>query len=322
VALKEYRAKRKLDKTPEPAGGSASPGQLRFVVQKHAASHLHYDFRVEMGGVLKSWAVPKGPSLNPEDKRLAMLVEDHPMDYRNFEGIIPKGNYGAGTVMVWDAGTITDIEASPDRQTAERNLKAGFHKGDLKFSLNGQKLKGTFVLAKMHDDDNAWLLIKKHDQYANKKDVTKQDRSSLAIAHSRRSRNRLKPWLPGIDIADAPKAAQPRTVAPMLATLAEKPFDNPDWIYEIKWDGYRILAHIKAGKVKLQSRNDQDYSDVFKPIHDELSQLKLDAILDGEVVVLDQAGRPDFGALQEYQKPGRASLPTMFLTSLTPSVTT
>ena len=191
MTLETYRQKRNFKQTPEPppeASASAPRGEpLRFVVQKHAASHLHYDFRLELGGALKSWAVPKGPSLNPEDKRLAMMVEDHPLDYRTFEGIIPEGNYGAGTVMVWDEGTYTALGAET-REESERLLREQMGKGSLKIFLRGEKLKGAYSLSKMRGgnvsssgkDENAWLLIKKQDDFATKQDVLRWDRSVLS----------------------------------------------------------------------------------------------------------------------------------------------
>jgi bifunctional non-homologous end joining protein LigD len=303
MALRTYRAKRNLKTTPEPAGGTPEGDALHFVVQKHAATRLHYDFRLELDGVLLSWAVPKGPSMNPGDKRLAMMVEDHPLDYRLFEGIIPKGNYGAGRVIVWDEGTYTDYEQSPTPAAARKLLKAGLAKGDLKFNLHGRKLRGAFVLAKINsDDDNAWLLIKKADEFASEDDVTKLDKSVL----SGRTLEQLGPEK--FELSGAPKAKQPESVAPMLASLAAAPFDQPDWLYEIKWDGYRILAHLQDGQVSLRSRGGQDYTDVFEPIAQQLRELRVDCILDGEVVVLDKSGRSDFGALQNYQRTGQGEL--------------
>src|SRR5436190_14672745 len=176
MALERYRKKRRFQETPEPAGAEApGRGPLRFVVQKHAASRLHYDFRLELDGTLKSWAVPKGPSLNPADKRLAMMVEDHPLDYRTFEGIIPDGNYGAGTVIVWDEGTYTARETA-DRAESDRALREGLRKGHLRIVLNGHKLKGEFSLLKLkRGEDNAWLLVKGSDEFASDADVTAQD---------------------------------------------------------------------------------------------------------------------------------------------------
>ena len=182
MPLKEYKEKRSFTATPEPKGGKPSPQTLQFVVQKHAASRLHYDFRLEMGGVLKSWAVPKGPSLNPADRRLAMMVEDHPFDYKDFEGIIPAGNYGAGTVMVWDEGTYQPLEETKESKTAQnRALLKQLREGSLKFRLNGKKLKGEFALVHTKGrEDNAWLLIKHRDKYASETPVTDKDRSVLS----------------------------------------------------------------------------------------------------------------------------------------------
>jgi bifunctional non-homologous end joining protein LigD len=167
MALTQYNKKRNFKETSEPSGKlKKSASKLEFVVQRHKATRLHYDFRLEMDGVLKSWAVPKGPSLNPKDKRLAMMVEDHPYDYKNFEGVIPEGNYGAGIVEIWDSGTYVDIDNSP-REVAEKKLKSGLKAGNLKFQLFGKKLNGEFALVKLKsNDDNSWLLIKHNDAYA------------------------------------------------------------------------------------------------------------------------------------------------------------
>ena len=181
MALATYKKKRSFNKTPEPTGGKAAGTQLRFVIQKHDATRLHYDFRLEMEGVLKSWAVPKGPSLNPEDKRLAMMVEDHPYDYRSFEGIIPEGNYGAGTVIVWDEGTYEPLEPSGDKKTDDKALLKQLKAGSLKFSLHGSKLHGEFALVKLKNaENNAWLLIKHRDKYAKATDVTRKVRSVIS----------------------------------------------------------------------------------------------------------------------------------------------
>jgi len=181
MALTLYNRKRNFNATAEPQGEvKKSVSKLIFVVQRHKASRLHYDFRLELDGVLKSWAVPKGPSMNPKDKRLAMMVEDHPYDYKDFAGTIPEGNYGAGIVEIWDSGTYADIENSP-KDIAEKKLRAGLKSGDFKFQLFGKKLKGEFVLVKLKGkEDNSWLLIKHHDQYAadteyNSEEHTKKD---------------------------------------------------------------------------------------------------------------------------------------------------
>src|SRR5690554_7334461 len=182
MALEKYEEKRSFEKTPEPKGGKPQENELRFVIQKHAASRLHYDFRLEMRGVLKSWAVPKGPSTDPDVKRLAMMVEDHPYDYRTFEGIIPKGQYGGGTVMVWDEGTYQPAEeASKDKKSNEKNLLQQLEQGRLKFVLKGNKLKGTFALVKaFNKGENSWLLIKIEDEFSSKSDILKKDKSVLS----------------------------------------------------------------------------------------------------------------------------------------------
>lgn len=179
MTLSKYNEKRNFKSTAEPEGVVAkSDNELIFVVQKHAASHLHYDFRLEIDGVLKSWAVPKGPSMNPEDKRLAMMVEDHPYSYKDFEGSIPEGNYGAGNVIVWDKGTYV---AREEGGNIENNLKAGIHKGHLTFILKGKKLKGEFALVKLKGkQENAWLLIKKDDKYASDTDILKKNKSVIS----------------------------------------------------------------------------------------------------------------------------------------------
>ncbi len=377
MALEEYKRKRRFEATPEPPPEVATqPGQ-RFVVQKHRATRLHYDFRLEIDGVLKSWAVPKGPSLDPADKRLAMQVEDHPVSYFDFEGIIPAGNYGAGTVMVWDVGT----------WEAQGDAHAMLAKGDLKFTLRGEKLKGSFVLARMHSrrpgsKGTEWLLIKhRDDQVVPRYDIDRFDYSVL----SRRTLDQIagdhgskewkssrpatkspgKAWLAEAiarsdkrkklttedtenteekttrkkssptgtknkvrrsgksagskddekdssvasmssvvkevaKVAGAKKAAMPAAIHPMLATLVDKPFDNPDWLFEIKWDGYRAVAFVDGGKVRLVSRNQNDMTRQFAELRDLPDFLRArTAILDGEIVALDEAGRPSFSLMQQ-----------------------
>jgi bifunctional non-homologous end joining protein LigD len=174
MSLAEYLKKRVFGRTPEPKSGKSTGNQLRFVVQRHHASHLHYDFRLELDGTMKSWAIPKGPSMNPGDKRLAMMVEDHPLDYQYFEGIIPQGNYGAGVVMIWDHGTYASL--AEERKDDVKTLRAGLKSGDLKFRLDGEKLKGEFVLVKLHNaEDNSWLLIKHDDKFALHKAYNSED---------------------------------------------------------------------------------------------------------------------------------------------------
>jgi len=181
MGLSNYKKKRNFKETTEPAGkGKTADSNLIFVVQKHDASHLHYDFRLELGGVLKSWAVPKGPSMNPEDKRLAMMVEDHPFDYKDFEGTIPRGNYGAGEVIVWDSGYYLPTGGGEDKNANEKLLKKALKKGDVKIVLLGTKLKGEFALVNMKKDEKSWLLIKKQDDYASNKDVLKKNKSVIS----------------------------------------------------------------------------------------------------------------------------------------------
>ncbi|WP_426479306.1 DNA ligase D [Chryseobacterium sp. CBSDS_008] len=345
MGLSKYREKRSAEKTPEPFGGKPGGKELRFVVQKHDASHLHYDFRLEMDGVLKSWAVPKGPSLDPDIKRLAMMVEDHPYDYRSFEGVIPKGQYGGGTVIVWDEGTYEPVDFEGGAiAKMEKSLLHQLYSGKIKFKLNGSKLKGEFVLVKAHGrGENGWLLFKLDDKYATKDDVTLKDKSVISkktIAQMEQAPDRvygkniikknttvkdkkatvkeaaeiITDQLQAVPadgtkaskkISDilkkAPKQAFYTGVEPMLATLVNKPFDDDGWIYEVKWDGYRAVAFMKDGKVELKSRNDKSFNEKFYPIYDTLKDMNLDAILDGEIVVLGKNGMANFGSLQNWR---------------------
>jgi bifunctional non-homologous end joining protein LigD len=315
VSLREYHRKRHFDRTPEPrGGGDAPPGRLRFVVQKHAASRLHYDFRLELDGALKSWAVPKGPSLNPADKRLAVRVEDHPLDYRTFEGSIPAGNYGAGDVIVWDEGSYAAAESRPGRDD-EPTLRAGLERGRLSVVLHGHKLHGEFSLVRLNGKgkfDKNWLLIKKHDRWATEDDVTADGRSVMTGKN-----------LPGEEtirpVKRASRAAGARTgratgkkgerfVKPMLASLIDEPFDRDGWFFEVKWDGYRAIAEVDRRGVRLYSRNQLPFNDAFPSVVDELRRLKHAATLDGEVVALDEAGRSSFQLLQNYRKTGKGRL--------------
>jgi len=272
-----------------------------------------------MGGILKSWAIPKGPSLNPEDKRLAMMTEDHPYNYRTFEGVIPKGNYGAGPVMIWDEGTYeplawdekTGKTLQLSREDQDKLARQGVHQQHLTFLLHGHKLNGEFALIKMQhtEDENAWLLVKAHkDQYVSARDVTQKDRSVI----TGRTIDEIKAGKPettlSLNLADAPKGPMPSDFTPMLATLADKPFDSPDWLYEIKWDGYRIMAEIRSDGVTLHSRGGQDYTARFQPVADELHLLRVPAVLDGEVTVVDEDGKPSFQALQHYIRTGQGHL--------------
>ncbi|TDO96999.1 DNA ligase D [Flavobacterium sp. 245] len=312
MSLSKYNQKRDFKQTREPKGKiEKSVSELIFVVQKHAASHLHYDFRLEMNGVLKSWAVPKGPSMDPEIKRLAMMVEDHPYSYKDFEGTIPTGNYGAGNVIVWDNGTYaSDEKATND----EKQLLADLKKGRLSFILKGKKLKGEFSLVKLHGkQENAWLLIKKQDKYATDLDILEKNKSVL----SKRSLEELESNSEKIISKTADeKSARKKTntilkaafIKPMLASTVEKPFDDEEWVFENKYDGYRTIAVINPPKVELFSRNQISFNNSFKAIADELKKIDHTVVLDGEVVVENDAGRADFQMLQNYLKTGIGNL--------------
>ena len=417
MALEEYKRKRRFEDTPEPPPEVAKKKGNRFVVQKHDATRLHYDFRLEMEGVLKSWAVPKGPSLDPAEKRLAMHVEDHPVSYFDFEGTIPEGNYGAGSVMVWDVGTWAPLSPVPVNGKyvpgTEADAAAMLAKGDLKFRLNGKRLKGDFALVKMKgrrpgSKGNEWLMIKKHDEYVVEGyDAGDIDESVLSkrsmddIAGDARSREwtssrpagrgKLKAaWLadavarldqkekqtktaedagdagvskkkasargrrvvpasdtPGnshnkpqespsknqtpkssassassaVVVSEPVKRPMPTTIHPMLAESIEKPFDDPDWLFEIKWDGYRAIAFIENGKVRLVSRNQNELTARYPELKDMPEFIKAKAaILDGEVVALDADGRASFSLMQQRtgfrpggkQAPEKADVPVLY----------
>jgi bifunctional non-homologous end joining protein LigD len=353
--LEKYNQKRHFNETPEPKGKTkASKGALKFVIQKHDASHLHYDLRLEMEGVLKSWAVPKGPSLDPADKRLAMMVEDHPYDYRDFEGIIPEGNYGAGTVIVWDEGSYLPIGGEGmSRKQQEKLLIQQLNAGDLKIHLDGKKLKGDFALFLMKGrGERSWLLVKKKDDHSSTKDVLKQDRSVLTAKtlaevakengttpnHPESSSKKTKATVKPVQLLDeAPakrsskKAASKKSVPskrpakktstpfepqaydvskktsfpspqkPMLATLVNEAFDDDDWIFEIKWDGYRALSFVKNSEVEVISRNLNSFTETYTPVTAALKELNVDVVLDGEIVAVNENGMADFQALQNWQ---------------------
>ncbi|MFA5111653.1 MAG: non-homologous end-joining DNA ligase [Desulfobaccales bacterium] len=323
MGLKEYEAKREFDKTPEPKPVLRAEGErLIFVVHKHAARRLHYDLRLELEGVLKSWAVPRGPSLNPAVKRLAVRVEDHPLDYQDFEGVIPEGNYGAGSVIVWDRG-FYQHPAAKNRGENERLLRDGLEKGDMKFVLAGEKLKGEFALVRTKKDEKSWLLLKKKDSYATKEDILGENRSvvshktleEIAAAtpkSSARQKNldhiRLAEALESEDLKAAPVKPMPHGIKPMLATLVKAPFDHPEWLFEVKWDGYRAVAEIQDGRVSLYTRNQISLNKKFFPVTEALQKFRFEAVLDGEIVVVDEQGQPDFQMLQNYQKSGRGYL--------------
>ena len=340
MGLETYRAKRNFGVTPEPRGkvGARARQELSFVVQKHEASHLHYDFRLELNGVLLSWAVPKGPSLDPADKRLAMHVEDHPLEYGGFEGVIPEKQYGSGTVMLWDRGTWRPKE----------DPEAGYAKGHLKFELDGENLKGGWTLVRTRGSkyggksgDKAWLLIKENDRYARpggrpivetaaKSVTTGRTMKEIAAARSNVWQSKLSveenvkagaiapaqkktasakttaakgngaaATTSPKDVKGAKAAKIPSTLLPTLATLVASAPAGDDWLHEIKYDGYRMLCRIEKGKARLVSRNGKDWTEAFASVADDLAKLPVrDAWIDGEVVVLDSAGRTSFQALQ------------------------
>ena len=397
MPLEEYERKRRFEETPEPPPKIEKKSKHRFVVQKHRATRLHYDFRLEMEGVLKSWAVPKGPSLDPADKRLAMHVEDHPVSYFDFEGTIPEGNYGAGSVMVWEVGTWEPLSPVPvnGQYVAGTDKEAAgmLEKGDLKFRLNGKRLKGDFALVHMKSrrpgtKGTEWLLIKKKDDHVVAGfDIEKYDTSVLTgrtmaqisgdekskewTSSRPASRGKLKAaWLAeavakadrkkklagkakvittegtegtgarsnpdSADIATrektkklkgktkiqasttpvaamvkgfsgglgtlpgAHKRPMPSAIHPMLATAITEPFDDPNWLFEIKWDGYRAVAFIDAGRSRLVSRNQNDLTAQFPEVRELPQFVKSErAILDGEIVALDEQGRPSFSLMQQ-----------------------
>lgn len=304
--LSEYAAKRKFEATPEPApkpAAAAGQGPLLFVVQQHSARRLHYDFRLECDGVLKSWAVPKGPSLNLEDKRLAVLTEDHPYDYGSFEGVIPPGQYGAGEVIVWDCGVYSPDEKGTwfhDRAEAERQVREGLDKGKLSFQLRGEKLKGSFALVRTAKDPKSWLLIKHRDRFAAKVDVTEQDRSVLSGVAVENLKVVPVRRIEAAQLVPAGKTVpMPAKLLPMLAETAEAAFNRPDWMWEPKLDGYRVLAFIDARGVKLRSRRELELAASFPRLVAELQKQAVDGmILDGELVAFDAEGRPSFNAMQ------------------------
>lgn len=297
MGLGKYHKKRNFKDTPEPKGAVKKPGKkLVFVVQEHHATRLHYDFRLELDGVLKSWAVPKGPSLNPHDHHLAVMTEDHPYEYRKFEGVIPEGNYGAGNVIMWDEGW---YEPRKEGKNQEAVLRQEVEKGHITFVMHGKKLKGEFALIRMdHMGKKEWLLVKKGDEYASTEDITKQDASVKS--------GRKVDDIPGgrklPDLSNYPKKAKPWHVTPMLCTLIDEVFDKEDWLFEIKWDGYRAISAKHGSDIALYSRNGLDFAERYTPVTEALRTLKHDVMLDGEVVVVDTEGRPHFELLQGWRK--------------------
>jgi bifunctional non-homologous end joining protein LigD len=307
--LEEYRRKRSFERTPEPSSAKPVP-QLEgtFVVQKHAARRLHYDFRLAIDGALKSWAVPKGPSLNPADKRMAVQTEDHPMSYADFEGIIPPGNYGAGTVMVWDRGRFR-VEG---KQDASEQLA----RGEIKFKLAGEKLSGSFVLVrtKKNEKQPEWLMIKHQDDAVDPAwDIDRHDGSVLTgrtldeIAGEVPPKRAPQALRPG-ELEGAQEAPMPSVLSPMLATLIERPFSDPGWLFEVKWDGARTLAWIEDGEVRLRSRAGNEVTHQYPELASLPKHISAKrALLDGEIVVLDEKGRSEFEHMQQRMNVQRPS---------------
>ncbi|MDP2768526.1 MAG: DNA polymerase ligase N-terminal domain-containing protein, partial [Giesbergeria sp.] len=320
--LQPYTAKRNFAVTPEPDGQAADDGATaQFVVQKHWASRLHYDFRLELDGVMKSWAVPKGPSLDPSVKRMAVEVEDHPVAYAAFEGTIPSGQYGAGRVIVWDKGVWLPVG----------DAREGLRKGSLKFELLGHKLAGRWALVRMKGKDTgkpAWLLLKERDAFARPESefsIVDAATDSVAALGMPTGASSAANSSPASDLVSQPAEASPvwppeavvselpSSLSPQLATRADKPpTDQTDWLYEIKFDGYRMLARIEGTptkqKVKLFTRSGLAWTARLKPLHQALLQMRLPSgWYDGEIVMPGEQGLPDFGALQRCFENGTTS---------------
>jgi bifunctional non-homologous end joining protein LigD len=323
MGLGKYRAKRDFAKTQEPAASRRKrpSGAPIFVVQKHAASTLHYDFRLESEGVLKSWAIPKGPSANPRDKRLAVMTEDHPLDYAGFEGSIPEGQYGGGTVLVWDRGT----------WTPEGSVRSGLRAGKLSFQLSGEKLHGAYSLVRLRGKDGQWLLIKRRDAQASEKKVTETKPLSVLSGRSieevtrevkparKRAENQAvqrRPSAPGRRAtrrSTSKHTTSLRTLLslaePELATLVKSPPSGDEWVHEMKFDGYRVLAASVDGEVRLISRNQNDWTERFGAVAKAVSSLKCGTVLlDGEVAIELADGRTSFQALQRALRDDTARL--------------
>jgi bifunctional non-homologous end joining protein LigD len=317
--LGEYHRKRDFTRTPEPRGEKRSRPGAAYVVQKHAARRLHYDFRLELDGVLKSWAVPKGPSIDPEDKRLAVQTEDHPVDYGSFEGVIPKGQYGAGAVLLWDRGTWEPVE----------DPHQGLRAGKLKFRVRGEKLRGGWTLVKIRErgertGGNSWLLIKERDEHARPAvDLTVARPESVATGRSLEevAGDADRVWRPSqpapAALPRARRAALPQRVEPQLATPATEPPAGDAWLHEIKFDGYRLLCRIEGERVRLSTRTGQDWTERLPSVARAVRALGVrTALLDGEVAVVLPDGTTSFHALQNVLGPGGGGAPVYFVFDL------
>jgi bifunctional non-homologous end joining protein LigD len=304
--LAEYNRRRDFSKTSEPAGGKLKSGGGMFVVQKHAATRLHYDFRLEHDGVLMSWAVPQGPSIDPSVKRLAVRTENHPIEYGSFEGVIPKGEYGAGSVIIWDTGKVKWLK-DPD---------ATMKQGKLEFVLDGERLKGEFHMVRMKPREGErgdnWLLIKARDAHAGHADPVVRSTTSVisgrTIDDIKANKNAARVWSHGKERKKAdPKPPKWAFVEPMLATRVEQPPLGDAWIHEIKYDGYRLIAAVSGERVRLYTRNGLDWTGKFQTVADALAAMKLkDVLIDGEVAVAHANGRTDFASLQKSLESGIA----------------
>ncbi|MBA3857403.1 MAG: hypothetical protein C0507_10890 [Cyanobacteria bacterium PR.3.49] len=340
--LKEYKRKRDFKITPEPSGAekttkkrSRKNQSLSFVIQKHDATRLHYDFRLEIDGVMVSWAVPKGPSLSSKDKRLAMMTEDHPMEYSDFEGIIPEKQYGAGEVIIWDRGIYSPDEDEEyswdDKEDANARMRKGLKRGKLSFYLKGEKLEGSWTLVRLHGKEKEWLLIKHRDDFEDgETDITEQDASvvsgkTLADMQkngaeriwTRKGAQKADPKTTGKSVKKPAKStansktelsdllqsaksgAFPKQVSPMLATLADSPFSLKGWFFEPKLDGVRAIAFVQGAHVRLTSRRGLDLTEKYPVIRNSLEGYDGKYVFDGEVVALDENGKPSFQYLQQ-----------------------
>jgi bifunctional non-homologous end joining protein LigD len=321
--LKEYNKKRDFKQTAEPSGKHKknAADELVFVVQRHDATRLHYDFRLQLNGVLKSWAVPKGPSLNTDDKRLAVMVEDHPFDYKDFYGTIPEGNYGAGEVEIWDEGVYFPIDEDHQKITQAQAIK-NLEKGELKVLMAGTHLKGEFVLVRLKKDDKNWLLIKHKDEYSTDKDFNIEKVESIKKKTATTAKKEAKPKAakkaapkettvkkaaatvkkkPEAQVKNDVEEISFNQIKPMLATATEKVFDDAEWLYEMKWDGYRTIAVKQGDDVQLWSRNELSFNKKFPAIADAVARLiPHDVVLDGEVIAIVK-GKTSFQALQHAE---------------------